>query len=72
VEDENLYIVLLISSRKNNIREFYMILLDIDLVQPIPVAARSKVWLRGGSLAEIAGPNPAGGMNVFSYKCCVL
>ena len=49
-----------------------MIPLGIDLVQPIPVAARSKVWLCGGSLAEIAGPNPAGGMNVVSYKCCVL
>jgi hypothetical protein len=30
----------------------------------IPVAARSKAWVYGRSLAEITGSNPAGGMDV--------
>jgi hypothetical protein len=30
----------------------------------IPVAALSKAWLWGRSLAEIVGSKPAGGMNV--------
>jgi hypothetical protein len=34
---------------------------------PIPVAARSKAWVCGLSLAGIAGSNPSGGMGV-----CVL
>jgi hypothetical protein len=34
----------------------------------IPVAARSKVWVCGRSLAGIAGLNLSGGMDV----CCVL
>jgi len=29
-----------------------------------PVAARSKVWIFGRSLAEIAGSNPAGDMDM--------
>ena len=33
-------------------------------VRPIPVAARSKAWVCGRSLARIVGSNPAGGMNV--------
>ena len=36
------------------------------------MAAQSKASLCGGSLAETAGPNSAGGMNVVSCKCCVL
>jgi hypothetical protein len=31
---------------------------------PNAVAARSKAWFRGSSLAGIAGSNPAGGMDV--------
>ena len=31
---------------------------------PIPVAARSKAWVCGRSLAGIVGSNPAGGMDV--------
>jgi hypothetical protein len=34
---------------------------------PIPVAARSKAWVCGPSLAGIAGSNPAGDIDV-----CVL
>jgi len=30
----------------------------------MPVAALSKAWVCGGSLAEIAGSNPAGGIDV--------
>ena len=36
-------------------------------VVPIPVAARSKAWVCGLSLAGIAGSNPAGDMDV-----CIL
>jgi hypothetical protein len=32
--------------------------------QPVPVAAPSKAWVCGYSLDEIAGSNPAGGMDV--------
>jgi hypothetical protein len=38
---------------------------------PIPVAARSKAWVSGRSLAGIAGSNPTSGMDVCR-KCCVL
>ena len=31
----------------------------------MPVAARSKAWFCGGSLADIAGSNPAGGKYDF-------
>ena len=33
-------------------------------VAPIPVAACSKTWVYGRSLAGIAGLNPTGGMDV--------
>ena len=32
--------------------------------EPIPVAARSKAWASGRSLAEIAGSNLAGDLDV--------
>jgi hypothetical protein len=32
--------------------------------RPVPVAARTKVWVCGRSLAVTAGLNPAGGMDV--------
>ena len=35
------------------------------------VAARSKAWFFGRSLAEIMGSNPVGGMDVCR-ECCVL
>ena len=31
---------------------------------PVPVAARSKTWVCGRSLAVIVGSNPAGGVDV--------
>ena len=34
-------------------------------VEPVTVAARSKTCVCGPSLAEIAGSNPADGMDVF-------
>jgi hypothetical protein len=40
---------------------------------PVPVAARSKAWFCGGSLAGIAGSNPAEGMmslSLVSVVCC--
>jgi len=38
---------------------------------PVPVAARSKAWVYGRSLAGIVGSNPAGGRDVC-VECCVL
>ena len=38
---------------------------------PIPVGARSKVWVCGRSLAGIAGSNAAGGMDVSPVFCQV-
>ena len=37
----------------------------------VPVAARSKTWVCGRSLVEIADSNPAGVVDVCS-ECCVL
>jgi hypothetical protein len=34
------------------------------MLEPIPVAARSKAWVCGSSLAGIVGLNSAGGMDV--------
>ena len=40
---------------------------------PIPVAALSKGWVCGRSLAGIAGSNPTGVMDVFLFQVlCVL
>jgi hypothetical protein len=38
--------------------------------QPIPVAARSKAWVCGRSLAGIANLNPAGVWISVVCKCC--
>ena len=46
-------------------------LLLMNMYTPIPVAARSKHWVCGCSLAGIAGSNPAGVMNVCR-ECWVL
>ena len=38
---------------------------------PISVAAQSKAWIYGRSLAGIVGSNPAGAwISVFSFVCC--
>jgi hypothetical protein len=40
---------------------------------PIPVAARSKVWVYGRSLIGIVGSNPTGGhgcLSLVSVVCC--
>jgi len=39
--------------------------------EPIPVAARSKAWVCGRTLAGIAGSNTDDGIYV-SCECCVL
>jgi hypothetical protein len=38
------------------------------LLLPIPVAARSKAWDCGRSLAGIAGSNPAGSTDICLLK----
>ena len=45
--------------------------INVGLKRPIPVAARSKVWVCNHSLAELAGSIPASGMNV-SFEDCVF
>jgi hypothetical protein len=41
--------------------------------KPISVTARSKVWVCGRALAEIAGSNPAGVMDVcLLWVLCVV
>ena len=41
--------------------------------RPIPVAARSKAWVYGRSLAGIVGSNPSGGMDVcLFWVLCVV
>ena len=42
-----------------------LILRQYVSLQPIPVAARCKVYICGRSHAGIVGSNPAGGMDVF-------
>jgi hypothetical protein len=42
-----------------------------QLIRPIPMAARSKAWVCGRSLAGIMGSNLAGGLDVCC-ECCVL
>jgi len=39
---------------------------------PIPVAAHSRMWVCGRSLAGITGSIPAAGGMAVSYECCVL
>jgi len=41
---------------------------------PITVAARSKAWVYGRSLAGIVGSNPAGSMDVSVVRvlCCQI
>jgi hypothetical protein len=41
-------------------------------IQPIPMAALSKAWVCGRSLAGIVGSNPARGIDVSLCECCVL
>ena len=36
----------------------------VNLITPIPVAARCKAWVYGSSFAGIADSNPAGKMDV--------
>ena len=39
---------------------------------PVPVAARTKAYVCGRSLAEIVGSNPTGGMDVCLCDYCVM
>jgi hypothetical protein len=51
--------------------KFFLSIICINV--PIPVAAQSKAWICGRLLAGIAGPQPAGGMDVLSLvnvMCC--
>jgi hypothetical protein len=41
-----------------------VILIDRTILMPVQVAARSNAWVSGRSLAEIAGSNPTGGMDI--------
>jgi hypothetical protein len=48
------------------------ILLLSCIFKLIPVAAPSKAWICGRSLAGIAGSNPARGNGCVSCECCML
>jgi hypothetical protein len=51
----------------------YSTLEKVSLIEPFPVAARSKAWVYVRSLAGIVGSNPAGGMDVFNLLVlCVV
>jgi hypothetical protein len=53
--------------------DFVNIMYSTWRVQVIPVAAQSKAWLCGRSLAGIAGSNPAKGMDVCLLRVfCVV
>jgi hypothetical protein len=43
-----------------------------NFLTPVPVAARSKVWVCGHWPAEIMGSNPTGGWMFVCCDCCVL
>jgi hypothetical protein len=46
---------------------------NVTLSMPIPVAAQSKAWVHGPSLAGIVGSNPARGMDVcLLWVLCVV
>ena len=45
---------------------------SLPLKGPIQVAARSKAWACGRSLAGIANSNPVGGWMSVCCECCVL
>jgi len=47
------------------------ILTKLNVHLPVTVAARSKAWACGRSLAGIASSNPTGGVDACR-KCCVL
>jgi hypothetical protein len=42
------------------------------LLTPIPLAARTKAWVRGHSPAATVGTNPAGEMELVFCEFCVL
>jgi hypothetical protein len=42
----------------------FKFILGARIYRPIPVAAWSKVWVCGRSLAGIVGLNPVGGMDI--------
>ena len=53
------------------VRSVILYLFSSTVLWSFPVAARSKAWVCGRSLAVIVGSNPAGGMDVCC-GCCVL
>jgi hypothetical protein len=58
------------NARKTN--SLLVILPRINIL-PTPVAALSKAWVCGRSLAGIAGSNPAGGMDAYLIRVvCVV
>jgi hypothetical protein len=59
------------NSNINNNAQYYVvqhdfvITLNIGLLGPIPVAARSNAWVCGRSFAGVAGSTPAEGIDVY-------
>ena len=59
--------------RTNSPHRIFVYTGPVELIQSVPVAARSKAWVCGRSPAEIVGSNPTGDhgcMSVASVVCC--
>jgi hypothetical protein len=64
-------------TKTGRLHSFYLFTVYLTLLvtptSPISVAARSKVWVVGRSLAGIVGSNSAGGMDVcLLCELCVV
>ena len=68
--NEHVSVCFILAIFKSSLQEYKR---DYIKYMPIPVAARSMAWVCSRSLAEIAGSNPAGGMDVcLSCMLCVV
>ena len=57
----------------SGLSSLFVIFLVVEFVELlIPVAVQSKAWVCVRSLAVIMGSNPAGGIDVCLFECCVL
>ena len=52
----------------NSVMLLFKLFVNFITYAPIPVAARSRAWVCGRSVAGIAGSNPAGGVDVFLLR----
>jgi hypothetical protein len=73
MDSNNVPAKLLISTNLSDCSVLCSSLGSYENIRPIPAAARSKAWVCGRSLAEIASSNPARGIDVcLFYSVCVV